>query len=615
MTNQDRRVKHALESRRQAVEIALERAAQSPEAQVPEAPSPEDTQKTLHELQVHQIELEMQNQELRLAQAELDAARARYLDLYDLAPVGYVTLSDQGLILEANLTVATLLGVSRGALVTQPFSSFVLADDQDIYYLRSKGLLETSSADSPDAPQAGSGRAGQSQAWELRMVKADGTTFWARLEGSVAHDPLALRPDSAQASADQAADGALVCRVVLSDISESKRADEDRERLQAQLTQAQKLESVGRLAGGVAHDFNNMLGVILGHAEMALELVDPSQPIHADLAGIHDAASRSADIARQLLAFARKQTITPRVLDLNDTLAGMMPMLHRLLGEDIQLAWQPTIGLWPVRMDPSHVDQIMVNLCVNARDAIADVGTVTIDTANAVFDEADCIDHPGFVPGGYVRIAVSDNGCGMDKPTMAHVFEPFFTTKDVGKGTGLGLATVYGAVKQNNGFINVYSEPGQGTTFSIYLTRHEGKAEQLGKDGTPQPAANGHETVLLVEDEPAVLQLGRMMMERLGYTVIGAGTPGEAIRLAEEHAGPIHLLMTDVVMPKMNGRDLARRVLSIYPDIKRLSCRATPQTSSPTMVCWMRGSISSRSPSRERLSPPNCARHWIADQR
>jgi CheY-like chemotaxis protein len=221
-------------------------------------------------------------------------------------------------------------------------------------------------------------------------------------------------------------------------------------------------------------------------------------------------------------------------------------------------------------MDPSQVDQILANLCVNARDAVADVGTITIDTQNTVVGDGDCVGHPGWVPGAYVRIAVSDTGCGMNQETMSHVFEPFFTTKDTGKGTGLGLATVYGAVTQNRGFIHINSEPGRGTTFAVYLPRHTGKAEQLADAGASGTSSPAHETILLVEDEPAVLRLTASMLERLGYTVVAAGSPGEAIRLAAQHAGPLHVLMTDIVMPEMNGRDLARRILTLYPDITRV---------------------------------------------
>jgi signal transduction histidine kinase/CheY-like chemotaxis protein len=356
----------------------------------------------------------------------------------------------------------------------------------------------------------------------------------------------------------------------ISDITERKRAEEERQKLQAQLNQAQKTESVGRLAGGVAHELNNMLSVILGHTELALEQVDPAQPLLANLQAIRKAAERSANLTRQLLAFARKQIVAPKVLDLNETVEGMLTVLRPLIGEDIDLAWLPAAGLWPVKVDPSQIDQMLANLCVNARDAITGVGRVSIETGNVVFDDDFCAKHVGFLPGEHVLLAVSDDGRGMDKETLGHLFEPFFTTKGVGQGTGLGLATVYGSVKQNNGFINVYSEAGKGTTFKIYLPRHAAKAEQIGQESPTAPAARGHETILLVEDEPAILKMTTTMLERLGYCVLAASTPGEAMRLAKQHSSEIHLLMTDVVMPEMNGRDLARNLGSLYPDLKRL---------------------------------------------
>ncbi|MBW1778961.1 MAG: response regulator [Deltaproteobacteria bacterium] len=353
------------------------------------------------------------------------------------------------------------------------------------------------------------------------------------------------------------------------DISERKRSEEEKEKLQIQLNQSQKIESVGRLAGGVAHDFNNMLGVILGHSELALEQADPASQLYAYLSEIHKAARRSADLTRQLLAFARRQTAIPRHLDLNDTVAGMLKMLQRLIGEDIDLTWMPGADLWPVKMDPAQIDQILANLCVNARDAISGVGKISIETQNSTIDKDYFADHAEAVPGDYVLLAVSDDGCGMDAETLNQIFEPFFTTKAVGEGTGLGLSTVYGIVKQNNGFINVYSEPGQGATFEIYLPRTE-EMEKAEKEPVPKAVAKGSETVLMVEDEASILLLGKTVLERYGYTVLAAPTPAKAITLAETHDAPIHLLITDVVMPEMNGKDLKARIETLKPDIKVL---------------------------------------------
>ncbi|MBF0233915.1 MAG: PAS domain-containing protein [Desulfamplus sp.] len=344
----------------------------------------------------------------------------------------------------------------------------------------------------------------------------------------------------------------------------------ERKKLETQLRQAQKMESVGRLAGGVAHDFNNMLGVILGHTELALLQADENHDLFSGLKEIQAAAMRSANITKQLLAFARKQTISPKQLDLNDTVESMLNMLHRLIGEDIDLVWQPAAQIWSVKMDPSQLDQILANLCINARDAIAGVGKLTIETERKSFDGEYCKQHAGFTPGDFVLLTVSDNGCGMDKDTQSNLFEPFFTTKEVGKGTGLGLATVYGIVKQNNGFINVYSEPGKGSTFKIYLPRFCADEDIVKTVPKKNESAGGTETILLVEDEPSILRMTRMMLERKGYSVLPAATPGEAIDLAKTHSEKIHLLMTDVVMPEMNGRDLAAQIIELCPGIRLL---------------------------------------------
>ena len=358
---------------------------------------------------------------------------------------------------------------------------------------------------------------------------------------------------------------------IATDITTRMQSEESHARLQAQLSQAQKIESIGRLAGGVAHDFNNILSVILGYTDMALQHVGPEQPLRADLLEIRQAVERSSNLTRQLLAFARKQTIAPRVLDLNETVEEMLKMLRRLIGEDIDLAWLPGKGLQPVKIDPSQLDQVLANLCVNARDAIADVGRITIETANVTLDEAHCIRHPDCVPGEYVMLAVSDTGCGMDRETLANIFDPFFTTKDIGTGTGLGLSTVYGIVKQNNGCIEVASEPGQGTRFIIYLPQYlDDTGEIAGSDMPCRPVAQGTETVLLAEDEPANLEMYGKMLARLGYTVLPASAPEECLRLAREHKGRIDLLLTDVVMPGMNGPDLAQCLLADAPGLKCL---------------------------------------------
>jgi PAS domain S-box-containing protein len=341
----------------------------------------------------------------------------------------------------------------------------------------------------------------------------------------------------------------------------------ERKRLESQVRQSQKMEAIGRLAGGVAHDFNNMLGVILGFAQLGLAKLDAGDPLHRHFTEIVQAAEKSADLTRQLLAFARRQTVAPQVVDLNDAIGSMGKMLGRLVGEDVELQVVPGEALWHARIDPAQVDQILANLVTNARDAIAGVGTITIETANVTLDRERLGRHAEFAPGEYVMLVVSDAGVGMDKATQERIFEPFFTTKPDGKGTGLGLATVYGIVKQNDGFVYVYSEPGQGTTFKIYLPRFVGEAEPAALEVKQGPLTGG-ETLLVVEDEPKLLALAREGLESLGYKVLAAATPGDAFLLFENHAEEIHLLVTDVVLPAMNGKELTLRLQRLKPGLR-----------------------------------------------
>lgn len=461
-----------------------------------------------------------------------EVERKRLMAAIEQAGEAIVMTDAQGIIQFVNPAFERTTGYSRKEAVGQNPRILKSGEHDELFY---RNLWDTISG---------------GRTWAGRMVnkRKDGTLYTEETTISPVRD----------------ASGRIVNYVAVKrDITENLR-------LAAQFQQSQKMEAMGRLAGGVAHDFNNMLGVILGYAELALCQVDPAQPLHADLEEILKAANRSTDITRQLLAFDRKQTIIPVVLDLNQTVESMLKMLRRLIGEDIDLAWLPEVGVCPINMDPVQVDQILVNLCVNARDAIADVGKVAIETGNAVFDETYCADHAGFGAGEYVLLAISDDGCGIDKEILDRIFEPFFTSKGVGQGTGLGLSTVYGIVKQNNGFINVYSEPGKGTTFRIYLPRYADQAVVTQREKAAEIPLSRGETVLVVEDEAANLQMDKIMLERLGYRVLAAGTPDEAIGLAEKHSSEIHLLVTDVVMPEMNGWDLAERLQSLYPSMKIL---------------------------------------------
>jgi nitrogen-specific signal transduction histidine kinase/ActR/RegA family two-component response regulator len=363
-------------------------------------------------------------------------------------------------------------------------------------------------------------------------------------------------------------DGAFTGYVgIARDVTAEKQAQQERETLESQLRQASKMEAVGRLAGGVAHDFNNMLQTILGYSDMALDDTDPESTLHTQLSEIRHAAQRSADLTKQLLAFARKQTIDPQILDLNEITSNALKMLGRLIGEDIDLQWYPGEA-WPVKMDPTQYDRILANLIVNARDAITGPGRIVVETGRAHFDEAYCNDHPGFHPGQFTMLAVSDNGHGMDAETLSQIFEPFFTTKPQGEGTGLGLATVYGVVKQNDGFINVYSEPNIGTTLRIYLARDEGENDEDSVDIAAPDSQTGSETILLVEDETALLRLAQRLLEDRGYHVLAANAPQTAIEIAQNFDGHIHVLLTDVVMPEMSGRELWGHLCDAYPHLK-----------------------------------------------
>ena len=354
----------------------------------------------------------------------------------------------------------------------------------------------------------------------------------------------------------------------LSVIIEGHRQEQKKTQLEGKLQQAQKMESVGRLAGGVAHDFNNMLMVIKGNAQLCQYKIEPGNPLHKWLSEIDRSTDRATMLTSQLLAFARRQPSEPKLLNLNATISDMLNLLHRLIGENIAINWQPGADLWPVELDPSQVDQILTNLLVNARDAINGAGSITISTANAIIDQYQCFLNPDAAPGDYVMLRVADTGCGMDQETRAHIFEPFYTTKAVGKGTGLGLATVFGIAKQNSGFIDVYSELGQGTHFKIYWPRAFGQEAPPVIEESSAAAVGGNETILLVEDEKPVRTIAHSFLASLGYTILDADCPETALRLVAEHPGKIHLVLTDVIMPGMNGKELAQRLLISRPDMK-----------------------------------------------
>ncbi len=388
---------------------------------------------------------------------------------------------------------------------------------------------------------------------DLKEVAPSLRQAWLRLDGSEVPVEVSGVPITFE---DR--DGALV---FARDVTE-------RERMEAQLRQAQKMEAVGRLAGGVAHDFNNMLMAVLNYVELARDAVEHGHPVRECLDEIEGVSQRSANLTRQLLAFARKQTIAPTVLDLNTEIGRMLKMLRSLIGEDIELTWKPGQGLWPVKADPSQVDQVLANVSVNARDAMGGPGTLTVETANVTVDAATASKHGDALPGDYVALTLTDTGRGMDADALQHIFEPFYTTKGVGEGTGLGLATVFGIMQQNGGFVSVSSTPGSGTTLRMHFPR---EAHAAPDAAPPAPAAErpgGGETILLVEDERAIRLSTKRLLERLGYAVLSAASPGEAMQVAAACQGTIDLLLTDVVMPEMTGRELAVRLVELRPDLR-----------------------------------------------
>jgi PAS domain S-box-containing protein len=380
---------------------------------------------------------------------------------------------------------------------------------------------------------------------EITMIRGDGSRFPAEISSAVFTDREGVQKTS----------------LVIRDVTERKKLEE-------QVRQSQKMEAVGQLAGGVAHDFNNMLNVILGYAEMAQLHLSPGDPLSSSLQEIRKAGERSAALTRQLLAFARRQESVPAIINLNEVITDQLKLLQRLIGEDVPIKFSPAPGIWNTRIDPSQIDQLLANLAVNARDAIAGTGTIAIETANVTLDESDVRFLDDGVPGEYVLVTFCDTGAGMTTDTLERIFEPFFTTKEPGKGTGLGLSTVYGIVKQNGGIIQVYSEPGIGTMFRIYLPRSAGETTRREEKKTAAP--RGTETVLLVEDDEQILDMVRTMLELHGYRVLASSSPQEACRLCEQYQGAIDLLITDVIMPLMNGKELQRRIAGMKPGIRTL---------------------------------------------
>jgi PAS domain S-box-containing protein len=465
------------------------------------------------------------------AEEKLKESEERYRNLYTNAAIGICRMTPQGKILFANPHLVRMLGFdtfeSLAAWNSEERGSALGQDRQALTtFLRGKEDV---------------------RGLESKWQKSDGTEIFVRENVRVCyHD------DGSVAYYD----------ITAEDITEQRK-------LQAQLLQSQKMEAIGHLAGGVAHDFNNMIGVILGYAALIEKDLDASGETYRRMKSIIRAAERSANLSKQLLAFARKQVITPIVLNLNDELFSIQKMLGRLIGENITMNLVLGENLWGIKMDPGQIDQLVTNLCTNARDAIQNVGTITLETSNLSVDSAFLKEHVALTPGEFVVLTCTDTGHGIDPATLEHIFEPFFSTKPMGKGTGLGLATVFGIVQQNSGHIEVQSEMGKGTTFRIYLPRFVGEIEERA-EAVEEPGLPGKGTVLVVEDEEELLVIISSSLESNGYTTLCTVSPRRAVELCSEREGEIDLLVTDVIMPEMNGKQLQQRIEEISPGIKTL---------------------------------------------
>ena len=486
--------------------------------------------------------------ELQQQLTQLEQARENLRTLFNAIPDAIFITSLDGKVLEVNDAMLTMFGVTRADFPNYSSEYYAPSEDgAEAHAERLKAYKDRLKKEGHLLLQ-----------WRARRPH-DGGTF--EVEGSLR---MARWYDQE------------VVIAVLRDIAERKR-------LETMLNQAQKLEALGQLAGGMAHDTNNMLGVIIGYTDLLEEKLAEDVQALEDLAQIRKAALRSSELIRQLLAFARKQVIQPRVVDLNQLVENTQKMLRRLIGEQITLVWKPADKLWNTWVDPSQVDQILANLTVNARDSIEGSGSITLETGNLSVDETFCQSHPDAAPGDYVMLSVTDTGHGMTPGIQARIFEPFFTTKESGRGTGLGLAMVYGILRQNGGFIKVYSAPAVGTTFRLCFPRHRLKEDEWVPAATETFMPRGRETLLLVEDEEALLELEKAILETAGYRVISASSPLRAQALVQGEPQAIDLLVTDLIMPEMNGWELYRWMSLARPEIKSLFMSGYPADTIPSM--------------------------------
>ncbi|MFO7557977.1 MAG: ATP-binding protein [Desulfobacterales bacterium] len=501
--------------------------------------SAEARDRMLHEMLVHKIELEIQNEELRNAQLEIEASRNRYSDLYDFSPVGYITTSEEGLILEANVTIAVMLGVDKSVMVKEPFHRFIARDFQDVYYLHKKKLFEEKTR----------------QICELKLIKKDGNQFYAQLESILVED---------------AARDVVQIRTAVIDISDRKQMEEEKKSFESQIRQSHKMEGVGTLAGGIAHTFNNILSIILGNLELALDDIPDENPVRVGLDKSRIACLQAKDTILQLLAYSHQSEKKKSLVKCIPIIKETTKLLRALIPKSIDIRQNIPEMSDMILADPNQINQLILNLCTNAAHAMPDGGILEISLKNVEFDKDTKIQYHKLTHGRYVKLTVSDTGQGIKSEIRDRIFDPYFTTKKVGEGTGLGLSIVYGIVKDAGGVISVESKPGKGARFDIFFPVIESEPAPDAKI-VEEPIA-GNERILFVDDEEPIVEIGSKILERLGYKVTGATRPHEALDLLRLGPNQFDLVVTDLTMPNMTGDKLTQEILKIRPNMPIILC-------------------------------------------
>ncbi|MFU8803379.1 MAG: ATP-binding protein [Bradymonadaceae bacterium] len=495
-----------------------------------------NTAQLVQELRLHKIELELKNKEMHRFQEQLEATREHFASLYYHAPVGYFTLDPEGSLHEVNLQAASVLGRERRSLIGCLLHDVLTPRSREKFQDYLREVVEDKNI----------------KAGEFVVSLPDGERRDIELQSIALKDPTEEN---------------LVIRTILLDITPRKETERRKEFLEQQLRQAHKMEALGRLAGGIAHDFNNLLTLIIGYSKLALNGMDDGDPFHIHIAQINKAGNHAAELIDQLLAFSRNQNVVPDVVNLNSLIEDMSIMLARITGDDIEFSTELGSDLGQVHVDASQFKQVLLNLVVNAREAMPSGGRLVLRTRNTELQEGAARSFD-VDPGPYVLLEVEDNGCGIDEATRAHIFEPFFTTKHTNKGNGFGLATTYGIIAQSNGSIDVVSEVDRGTTFLIYLPRVDVPVPQASLEETGADSSIGFDTILLVDDQPELSAYAEIVLQGYDYNILKAESPSEALSICESHMGSIDLVVTDVTMPGMGGRELVDRILKLHPDTR-----------------------------------------------